>query len=133
MTSLQDLIDREEIRALTATYNRRFDDQDADGWAALFVDDGELEVVGGRTSRGGEELRAMCTTTGYGTVHITCDSVIELDGDRATQVCTLLLARRSRDGGGNAFGLTGRYDDELIRTREGWRFRRRAITLDSPL
>lgn len=130
---LQQLIDRVEISELTARYNRCFDDQDAVAWAAVFVDDGTLEVSDGQTVRGREALRAMCEATGYGTVHATTDAVVEIDGDSAKQVCTLILSRRRREPNASTFGLTGRYEDELVRTPGGWRFRRRTITLDGQL
>jgi len=127
---VRELMDRVEIRELTARYNRCFDDQDAAGWAEVFTDDGTLEVLGGQTVEGRDALRAMCEATGYGTVHTTTDAVIEIDGDAATQVCTLVLAHRTREPKTSTFGLTGRYEDELVRTPAGWRFRRRTITLD---
>lgn len=127
---VRELMDRVAIRELTARYNRCFDDQDAAGWAEVFTDDGTLEVLGGQTVQGRDALRAMCEATGYGTVHMTTDAVIEIDGDMAKQMCALVLGRRSSEPKTSTFGLTGRYEDELVRTPAGWRFRRRAITLD---
>ncbi|MGH9028446.1 MAG: nuclear transport factor 2 family protein, partial [Acidimicrobiales bacterium] len=43
------VIDRTEIRELTARYNRCFDDGDSEGFAATFTDDGVMEVTGGFT------------------------------------------------------------------------------------
>ncbi len=127
---LQQLFDRMEIRELTARYNHAFDDQNAQAWAAVFTADGAMEVAGGDTVQGREALAAMCLAVGYGTVHMTTDAVTTIDGDHARQVCTLILARRTREPATRVFQLTGRYEDELVRTPDGWRFKRRRATLD---
>lgn len=128
---LEQLVDWTEIRELTARYNRAFDDQEAEAWAEVFTPDGTLEVEGGLSVTGRDALVAMCRSTGWGTVHITADPTITVDGDRATQTCTLVLARRERDPDRSEFQLTGRYVDELVRTDAGWRFRARHIKLDA--
>lgn len=130
---IQALMDRIEIGELTARYNRCFDEQDAEAWAEVFTEDGGLAIVGGQTVRGRDDLRSMCRATGYGTVHMTTDPVIVVDGNRARQSCTLILGRRTADPKSSRFALTGRYDDELVRTAEGWRFANRVITLDGDL
>lgn len=127
---LQALVDRVEIRELTARYNRCFDDQEPEAWAEVFTPDGTLQVDGGMVVEGRDALVEMCRSTGYGTVHMTTDASITIDGDVATQTCTLLLGRRSLEPRSSEFQLTGRYVDELVRTPEGWRFRSRRITLD---
>lgn len=125
-------MDRCEIREVTARYNRAFDDQDAQAWAELFVADGSLQVEGSSPVGGRDALRAMCARTGFGTVHITTDAIVTVDGDRARQQCTLVLARRTSDPPTSNFQLTGRYDDDLVRTGDGWRFVSRRVTLDGP-
>jgi len=132
------MVDRARIRELTARYNRCFDDGDPDGFAATFVEDGEMSVTGGPTTRGRAALAEMCRHTPYGVVHVTVDATVEVDGDRAVQDVTLLVVarppadappehRRSR------LQRSGRYHDELVRTPEGWRFARRVATLDGGL
>lgn len=127
---LQDLVDRTEIRELTARYNRCFDDQEAEQWAEVFTTDGSLEVQSGVVVQGRDALIDMCRSTGYGTVHTTTDATITIQGDVATQVCTLVLAHRGLEPCQSTFARTGRYVDELVRTDAGWRFRRRQVTLD---
>jgi uncharacterized protein (TIGR02246 family) len=125
---LQELSDKLAIRELTALYNRTFDDADGDTYAATFTDDGVLAVVGGPVLTGRDELRRFAGEW-KGTVHATTDATIVVTGDTATQVCTLILGTRSEPDARAGWGGMGRYTDELVRTPEGWRFRRRTAVL----
>ena len=127
---VQRLADWIAIRELTARVGRAFDDGRAVDWAGCFTDDAVFEVVGRLRLEGASALREFAAAAPYGSVHITTDHVIEIDGDRALQTCTLISARRSEDRGPVAFGGTGRYTDELVRTPAGWRFAHRSCTLD---
>jgi uncharacterized protein (TIGR02246 family) len=132
---LQWLVDRARIRELTARYNRCFDDGDAEGFAATFTEDGVMEVTGGFTVTGRSGLEEMCRRTPYGVVHLTADSTVEVEGDRAVQELTILVLQRPKPDAGptertSVLQRTGRYRDELVRTDEGWRFLRRTATLD---
>jgi len=128
---LQWLVDRTRIRELTARYNQCFDEGDAKGFAATFVADGVMEVAGGPRVEGTEALAAMCRANTAPIRHVTVDPVIEVDGDRAVQYVTLLVVRRATDGGHpSTLQRSGRYEDHLVRTPDGWRFVRRTCTLD---
>lgn len=61
------------------------------------------------------------------TQHIMTNHVVEADGDRATAF-TYGLWRLIRRGveSGDFWEGTGWYDDELVRTADGWRISRRA-------
>ena len=63
---------------------------------------------------------------GY-TLHRITNQVIDLDGDRATARCYVDVWVMSADNtsGVNASGF---YDDEIVRTDEGWRIARRRFT-----
>jgi len=128
------LLDRAQIRELTARYNRCFDDGDPDGFAALFTEDGVMEVAGTFSVSGREALAEMVRHTPYGVVHVTADATVEVDGDRAVQdVKLLVLARPGPDAaeGRSKLTNTGRYHDELVRTPDGWRFTHRTAVLDA--
>jgi uncharacterized protein (TIGR02246 family) len=131
--ALERVLDHLAIRELTARYNRAFDDVDSEAWADTFTPDGVMEYGGGAPISGRDALVEMSRKTGYGFVHITTDPIIEIDGDRATQSCTLIVASRSEARDQVAIGMTGRYEDELVRTQDGWRFKRRTATLDIDL
>ena len=132
------LVDRARIRELTARYNRCFDDGDPEGFAALFTEDGVMEVAGGPTTTGRAALAEMVRHTPYGIVHVTVDAIVDVDGDRAVQDVTLLVVYRPgtdapADKRSSRLQRSGRYRDELVRTPEGWRFARRTATLDGGL
>ncbi len=128
------LLDRAQIRELTARYNRCFDDGDPDAFAATFTEDGVMEVEGTFSVSGRAGLAEMVRHTPYGVVHVTVDATVEVDGDRAVQDVTLLVL--ARPGAGAAPGAiskltnSGRYHDELVRTSDGWRFAKRTAILD---
>ena len=131
------LVDRARIRELTARYNHCFDSGDAEGFAATFVDDGEVVIEGGPTLSGRAALVEMCERTPFGTMHVTADAEVTVAGDRATQHCTLLVIGRpgavQRDGEARRAPIiqrSGYYHDELVRTPDGWRFARRRAALD---
>jgi uncharacterized protein (TIGR02246 family) len=130
--ALERVLDHLAIRELTARYNRAFDDVDSDAWADTFTPDGVMEY-GGTPVSGRDALVKMSQATGYGFVHITTDPIIEVDGDRGTQRCTVIIANRSRTRDQVGIAMTGRYEDELVRTPDGWRFKRRKAILDVDL
>lgn len=133
-TRVRELEDKEAIRQLTARYNDAFDDMDIDGYAATFTPDGAL-VLGDAEIAGHEALKAFHREIGFGKVHATVDHNIEVDGDRARQVCNLVLGSRQSDQavGSAKVDNTGRYRDELVRTPDGWRFQRRTWFPDAQL
>lgn len=120
------------IRRLTARYARAMDDGDPKRFADVFVEDGVMEVINEdgtrRTHAGRAELAARAEHPPDHYVHMTLHPIIEVNGDEATQECTLLLHDMSA-GSGKLTVITGRYSDELVRTAKGWLFKHRLITL----
>jgi uncharacterized protein (TIGR02246 family) len=125
------LVDRAKIIELTARYNRCFDDGDVEGFVNTFTEDGVMEVAGSFSASGREALADMCRHTPWGTMHVTTSNTVEVDGDRAIQNVTLVvLSRPAAKGDTPKLVGTGRYLDELTRTADGWRFKKRSATLD---
>lgn len=125
------LVDRARILELTARYNRCFDDGDVEGFVDTFTDDGVMEVTGSFSAIGREALADMCRHTPWGTMHVTTGTTVEVDGDRAIQAVTLVvLARPATKKDTPKLVGTGRYVDEVTRTADGWRFKKRTATLD---
>lgn len=124
-----------EIRELSARYNMSIDDGQADSVAALFTDDATLTFIPAageqRRYRGRDEIRSLADGPAGRFVHATTDDLITIDGDRATRLCTLIVLRPS-PAGGTAVTNHGRYEDELVRTSEGWRFASRVGRLGWP-
>lgn len=119
--------DDREIRALLARYCHTYDDGRADEFAALFVDDASFTVMG-RTQHGRDAIRTNIGVWDPSTPpgqHVTYNSVIRPEGDRAVADTDFCYLRRDTDG--CAITTAGRYHDELVRTDEGWRFASRTI------
>ncbi len=65
------------------------------------------------------------------TQHTVSNHMIDVDGDRATSRA-YLHSQHVRAGveGGELYVIAGRYEDELVRTPEGWRIQfRRLVTV----
>lgn len=124
--------DQTEILQLLHRYAYCFDRGDARGWANLFTDDayydGGVEVVRGR-----EEIISYATRDpGHGDTprevrrHVVVTPVIDLDGDRAQVHSTFLVLEET------SIYLVGTYEDEMVRTPEGWRFAKRVCGVTAP-
>jgi uncharacterized protein (TIGR02246 family) len=130
MTSFEDY---NAIRVLTARYNRAADEQDLEGFAACFTDDGIFEIEGLVTLQGCEAVKGMIANLAFPTHHMTTDPVIEVDGDRATQTCSFVLFGRREGDNQMQVLTTSRYEDDLVRTPDGWRFAKRVSRTDNDL
>jgi SnoaL-like domain len=108
--------DQSEIRNLLARYCLLLDHDDVDGWVALFVADATYEVYG-RTFAGHDGLRRMMSGAPGG-LHLGGPPVVEIVGrDRArTQQNLLFIDRDTNEQRGAV------YEDELVRTANGWQF-----------
>lgn len=108
--------DYEAIRNLLARYCLLLDYDDVDEWVALFTEGATYEVYG-RAFNGHAGLRRMLSGAPGG-LHLGGSPVIELlDADRARTQQNLLFIERSTGTSRSAV-----YDDELVRTDDGWRF-----------
>ncbi len=124
------LADLEEIRTLKSSYCRWVDTgYDAAGddparFAELFAEDG-VWAVSAEPARGREEIRQRAAASRRFKLHLAANPIIELDGDRATGAWHVLVPSTAADG--SAVWLAGTYDDDFVRTNEGWRFARVAF------
>ena len=138
-------VDKLEIRELIERSVRHVDDQDAAAFADLFEDDGVLQLAG-TVFAGQDALRAMFgrasrrawTEPGGlllqpGSMHLTGNPVIELDGDEATAETDMVTLVRGADGR-SKITLLARYRDRLRRGADGrWRLRSRTgVSLGAP-
>ncbi len=120
--------DIDQIRMLTAQYNFAADTGDREAMLDCFTPDG----VFGRTDlgtefRGREAIAGMSDGFPVHGRHVTADHIIEVAGDHATQLCTLLFFNAAR---GYALYMVGTYHDTLTRGSGGWRFTDRRLTAD---
>lgn len=118
-----------EIQQLYAKYAQTLDLGDAEGWANTFTPDG---VFG--ESVGHEQLRAFAD--GFmgnfdgAARHWNSQLVITPTADGASGSCYLLLVdTRSQPAGITVAGI---YQDEIVKTASGWRFKERVFSMDAP-
>jgi hypothetical protein len=117
--------DLADIEVLLARYSNRLDRSDHSGWVELFTSNGRFEAYG-RSFDGHDGLLGMAESAPPG-LHLTSAPLIEIDGDEArVEQSFLFVDQVSHDT------RIGWYDDQLVRTAEGWRFRVRRSTFLRP-
>ena len=132
--SLQEISDRIEINDLLIRYTRAIDEKDWDLLDRVFTPDARLDYV----SSGGiagpfSKVKAWLSKALAPfpeTLHLIGNSEVQLSGDAATArtaVYNPMFFARA-DGGRHHFAVGAYYDDELVRTAEGWRIARRVET-----
>lgn len=128
---LRALADRAEIADLLDRCLRSLDDGVLDEeWARAFhTEDVTAEMPVG-TVRGRDALLATVRQA-MGlferTVHLGTNTVIELDGDRATARGAQLSTHVLADGSEEVFVSAGHTQSELVRTPAGWRISATAL------
>lgn len=124
---LRRLSDEIEINRLIAAYSHAVMRLDAAGSAAVYTEDGVLSAFDGPDVVGREKIEWMLGKV-YAPLRFlsqNCGSVvIDVQGDRARASSTVseFVQYKDKDPLSCCFG---NYDDELVRTSEGWRFTRR--------
>ena len=123
-----------EIQQLYANYAHALDKGEGERFAATFAKDGEF--TGGRGPGRATEQRTPRTGTEAltqmgsrsGTRHFTANLVITPTAEGAKGSCYLLLynARTVPP----SFVETAIYDDTLVKTAQGWRFKKRVVWRD---
>lgn len=131
----QDAADHIAIMELSSLFEIAFDEGDADAHMATWAEEMSFtSPFGDYDGREGyrewlEGFMAQMSGMG-GTRHLITNTVIEVDGDRARQTCYLVILGRTANEGGPALLASVRFEDELVRTPEGWRFAARELVLD---
>jgi hypothetical protein len=119
--------DQVAISQRMARYCLLLDLDDVEGWVALFAPEACYEVYG-RSWDGHEGLRRMATGAPGG-LHLGGPPVIEMTGENSARTTRNLLFMEAMSGQSRQ----AVYDDELARTKDGWRIVRtrcRFITSD---
>ena len=120
--------DKDEIRELLAKYCFALDDGRFEDMAALFVPDGVWETAFGTgTGRAGivAQAKSIATEPRPRRVHLTTNTVIELNGETATAQSNWLLFQNTPAG--PAIGSGGAYRDRLAKLDGRWYFQHRTI------
>jgi hypothetical protein len=124
--------DRIEIGELYARYNQSMDMKDPQAWAATFTADGAFDAGAAGTATGTEslvELASGMARSGRQMRHWVNNLIVSESDSGATGKAYLALFAVGE--GGPQLSTTGLYEDELVKTADGWRFKARKFTVDS--
>jgi 3-phenylpropionate/cinnamic acid dioxygenase small subunit len=127
--------DQLAIQQLGAAYCHLIDSGRGEEWADLFTPDGVFEIVDLMTTEGREALVGNANVFPEmmpGVRHIVHNMWVN-EGDTADTATMHAYLSNVRAGDETQWVQTGIYNDDLVRTADGWRFARRTLTLDGPL
>lgn len=119
--------DEHDIAKVLVAYAASIDGRDWDRFRTCFTPDVEAVYDGVDTWRDVEAITAFMVDAHAGlgaTLHRLSNMDIAVEGDRATAHTYVDAVILTPDGQGGVQTL-GTYDDELVRTGEGWRIARR--------
>ena len=132
MLSLQELSDRIEIQDLLVRYAHAVDTREWKLFAELFTEDAVVDYTAFGGPRGTvQEVTAFLSSVlpmFSATQHLIANSAVTLDGDRATArtMCHNPMALPGEEGEAGLLLCGLWYVDELVRTSDGWKLRRRS-------
>jgi len=120
--------DRQDISDLLVRYATGIDRKDWTLFRTVFTDDCELDYgeIGAWNSVDAVTEFMELSHAGVQTLHRMSNQAIEVNGDKAqarTYVDMIMVTEGA--AGVNAIGY---YDDEVVRTDDGWRISRRKFT-----
>ena len=126
--------DRIEINDLLIRYTRAIDEKDWDLLDQVFTPDATLDyVASGGIAGPFSEVKgwlAKALAPFPETMHLIGNSEVHLDRDSATARTAVYnpMFFAKADGGRHHFAVGAYYNDELVRTPEGWRISKRVET-----
>lgn len=132
---LRRLEDLQAITQLFIDYGEHLDAGEFRACAQLFAENGEIVLGPMGRAVGRDEIEALMTSAlgdRVGTTfHIVSSPRIHLDGDTASSTVMWSVATAADDGLAR-ISMVGHHVDDLVRTHDGWRFRRRRGLVDLP-
>jgi ketosteroid isomerase-like protein len=132
VSTLELLVDRQAIRDLVTRYACAVDRRDFDAVAACFTPDAEADYTYFKGPIGVVLEKIRAGVGGFAmTMHVVGNHLAEVHGDEAASE-TYAICHHRRPGASDGVDLVVamRYLDELVRTTEGWRIRRRRATVE---
>jgi ketosteroid isomerase-like protein len=128
--------DRQAIIDLTIHYCWTLDSRDWQALREVFLPDATA-MLGASLGNEREGIDAIIERISTAlqhldsSQHLISNHQVSLDGDTATCRCYLQAqhVRKSAEAGPN-FIVAGRYQDQLVRTDQGWRISRRVLSVD---
>ena len=122
--------DRAEIMQLTIDYCWALDTHDWDTLRRVFTPD-VVATLGGEEHIGVDAVIKKCSGSLSpldDSQHRISNHQIHIDGDTATSRCYLHAQHiRAVENGSPLYVVAGRYEDQLVRTAEGWRIAARSL------
>lgn len=131
---LQQLLDEKQIIDVMTAYTTALDTKDWDLLASCFTPDGDADFgnlagVGALDSpQAVVELCRGALRDLQATQHLQGNFVVDVDGNTARSSC-YFQANHFLEGapGGNVFVVWGKYRDQFVRTRDGWKIKHRNL------
>lgn len=128
---LQSIADERAIINLAAQYCWALDTGDFEALRNVFLPDA-FALLGGTECEGIDaiiERISSALTVLDASQHLVGSHLVSLDGDRGTHRC-YLQAQHMRQGveGGDLWMVAGSYEDQVLRTPDGWRIERRILS-----
>jgi ketosteroid isomerase-like protein len=124
--------DKVEIQETISIYHEGASTADYDQLMATFLPDGIWEVPGLEIlGQGREDIRSKMTALMAPIeylVQINAPAIIVVDGDSASARSLIRESAKFR-ARPSLMDVVGRYDDQLRRTADGWRFAHRTFTI----
>jgi 3-phenylpropionate/cinnamic acid dioxygenase small subunit len=122
--------DRQDISDLLVRYATGIDRRDWPLFRTVFTDDCELdygEIGNWHGAHAATDFMKQVHALAGHTLHRLTNHAITVDGDSATARTYIdgLIMAGDNNSGVNAIGF---YDDEIVRTGQGWRIARRRYT-----
>ena len=124
--------DRADIIDITHRYCWALDRNQWHELDDVFLVDATAQL-GGHTCADREQIKQVCSNA-LGKLddsqHIVATHQVAIDGDTATSRCYLHAQHIRRDApDGPHYIVAGRYEDDLVRTTDGWRIKHRTLTV----
>lgn len=126
------LEEKDAIRELMARACFHFDNGEFEAWLDLYAPDGAFDL-GARGRFVGRDnlqkfLKSLPLTNGLPMMkHCVMNSIVSVAGDQATAQSYVVVVR---GGEQLAVSVAGRYEDQIAKTADGWRFKERKVSFD---
>ena len=127
---IQETMDELAIRKINARYFYAVDSGNEEDYLKVWTSEG-VSMGDNGSANGHQELRQsfrrMQQNLSRNKRHFVGNLIIDIDGDSATQHCYLVVLERKEAA---KVVATAAYEDELVRTSDGWKFSKRKISVD---
>lgn len=123
--------DKQDIAEVLVRYSTGIDQRDWPLFRTCWTDDVVADYIGIARWESADAITSFMETShadmGH-TMHQLSNLAITVDGDTATARCYVDAVLMAADGQ-TGLNPKGFYDDELVRTDDGWRIARRTYTM----